>query len=144
MSEQRSNSNVGPFLLGMLCGAVLGILLAPEKGEVTRKKLKSKTAELKDKLEPSLENIREKVTPVVEELSQRAEPVLAGFRKLEQFEDDVKEELTDAFDEEEGLPVDTSLSDHKIDLPKEEQAEPARSPQTSPKPKRKSLFKNLK
>jgi len=144
MPEQRLNNNIWPFLLGMLCGALLGILLAPEKGEVTRKKLKRKTAELKGKLEPSLEEIREKVAPVMEELTARAGPVLAGFKKLEQFEDDVKEELTDTFEEEEGLPLDTSLSEHKIELSKEEHSKPAPSRHVSLKPKRKSLFKNLK
>lgn len=140
MTENRSHSNIWPFVLGFLAGAILGVLLAPEKGEVTRKKLKRKTEEFKGKLEPSLGNIREKVAPVVEKISQRAEPLISGIKKLEQFEQDVKEELTDTFDEEEGLPLDTSLSDHKIELPKESPT----TQQMPPKPKRKSFFKNLK
>lgn len=140
MSDHKSNSSIVPFLLGLLCGAVLGVLLAPEKGEVTRKKLKRKTDELKGKLGPAVDDARERVSPVMEKIQQKVEPVISGIKKLEQFGEDVKEELADTFDEEDGLPLDTSLSDHKLELPKESST----TPQTPPKPKRKSFFKNLK
>jgi|GEM_PF-791136 gas vesicle protein len=145
MTENKSHSNLGLFILGFLAGAVLGVLLAPEKGEVTRRKLKRKTTELKDKLEPSLTNIRERVAPVVDRVSQGTGSIISGIKKLEEFEGTVKEELADAFDEEEGLPIDTSLSGHKLELPKEGHVTPAsQDRQIPPKPKRKSFFKNLK
>lgn len=144
MTENRSHTNIWPFVLGFLAGAVLGVLLAPEKGEVTRKKLKRKTDELKGKIGSTIDDARERVTPVMEKIQQKVEPVISGIKKLEQFEEDVKEELADTFDEEDGLPLDTSLSGHKLELPKEEGHEPIPNRQVPPKPKRKSLFKNLK
>lgn len=144
MSDNSSKSNVWPFLLGLLAGAVLGVLLAPEKGEITRKKLKKKTSEIKGNLAPSFTGVRERLSPLVTKISEKAAPIISGFKKIEEFEKDVKDELTDTFDEEEDLPVDTSLSEHKIDLPKEEHLEPTSSHQIPPKPKRKSFFKNIK
>lgn len=144
MSEHRSSNNIFPFLLGILCGAVLGILLAPESGELTRKKLKRKTAELKGKIEPSLSNLREKVAPVVEEISQRAKPLVSGIKKLEAMGEEVKEGLGETFEEDESLPIDTTLSDHKIVLPKRPASPSPGGGETPGKPKRKSYFKNLK
>lgn len=144
MSNNDSKSNIWPFLLGILVGAVLGVLLAPEKGEVSRKKLKRKARELKEKMRPSFTDVQDKFSPLMEKFSEKVEPVISGFKKIKEFKEDVKEELTDTFDEEDGLPVDTSLSDHKIDLPKEENVPPVTTAQVPPKPKRKSFFKNIK
>lgn len=144
MAENKSHNSIWPFVLGFLAGAVLGVLLAPEKGEVTRKKLRRKTDELKGKIGPAVDDARERVTPVMEKIQQKVEPVISGIKKLEQFEEAVKEELADTFDEEEGLPLDTSLSDHKLELPKEEHPTPVPDNQVPPKHKRKSFFKNLK
>ena len=41
MSEKKKSSGIGKFALGALVGAGLGVLFAPEKGEVTRKQKKS-------------------------------------------------------------------------------------------------------
>ncbi|MDI6861141.1 MAG: YtxH domain-containing protein [Caldisericia bacterium] len=48
MSERKDNF-FGGFLLGMVVGAILGILFAPEKGSVTRKILYEKGKEIVDK-----------------------------------------------------------------------------------------------
>lgn len=52
---EKSNNNsgkiIGALLVGAAIGGVLGILFAPNKGSVTRKKLFSKGEELKETLQ---------------------------------------------------------------------------------------------
>ncbi len=48
MSERKDNF-FGGFLLGMVVGAILGILFAPEKGSETRKILYEKGKEIVEK-----------------------------------------------------------------------------------------------
>lgn len=46
MSER--GSGVGPFLLGVVVGALAGVLFAPARGEVTRRRIGRKVGDLKD------------------------------------------------------------------------------------------------
>ncbi|MCX8095805.1 MAG: YtxH domain-containing protein [Caldisericia bacterium] len=48
MSERKDNF-LGGFLLGMVVGAILGILFAPEKGSETRRILYEKGKEIVEK-----------------------------------------------------------------------------------------------
>ncbi|MCL5003817.1 MAG: YtxH domain-containing protein [Patescibacteria group bacterium] len=148
MSEHKTTNNIFPFLLGILCGAVLGVLLAPEKGEISRRKLKKKADELKGNLEPSLKKMRHDVEPLVSRISEKAEPLISGFKKIEELGAEVSQGLNESYDDgEESLPIDTSLSDHRIDLPVEKIKPVKESPggeNTSlAKPKRKTFFKNI-
>ena len=71
----------GKVLLGILAGAaggaLLGILFAPEKGTVTRKKISQKGEDyaenLKEKFNEFLDSITEKFEQVKEEVSDFAE-----------------------------------------------------------------------
>ena len=52
-----TNSNTMlAFLAGAAVGAIAGILFAPDKGSVTRKKISSKTGELADSVKNSFTN----------------------------------------------------------------------------------------
>ncbi len=67
----------GKVLLGVLAGfaagAILGVLFAPDKGSVTRKKITKKgedyTEKVKDKFNEFIESISEKFEKVMEEVS---------------------------------------------------------------------------
>ena len=55
------------LLAGAAVGTVLGILLAPDKGEGTRKKVKKTTEDCIDKVKERLSNIKKENNENVEE-----------------------------------------------------------------------------
>jgi len=71
--------STGKVLLGLLAGvaagALLGILFAPDKGSVTRKKLTKKGAEfadeMKEKFDEFLENMSEKFDKTEDVVSEK-------------------------------------------------------------------------
>jgi len=73
--------NAGKILLGVVAGvaagALLGVLFAPEKGSVTRRKIVEKkddmTEDLKDKFNDFLDTISEKFEVVKDEVCNCAE-----------------------------------------------------------------------
>lgn len=59
----------GRFFLGMLAGlaagTIVGILIAPDKGAATRKKIADKGAEIIDKGEGYVDNLKEKINSLL-------------------------------------------------------------------------------
>ena len=79
----------GKVILGVLAGAAigatLGILFAPDKGSVTRKKITRKSSKYVDKLEKEFNEFIESITKEYEAL--REEAILKGENIEEKVED---------------------------------------------------------
>lgn len=71
----NKNRNGGSVLAGLILGAAAGIaaglLLAPEKGSVTRKKLKKKAEEFTDNLETYAKDMGDKAQKFAEEVEKQ-------------------------------------------------------------------------
>jgi gas vesicle protein len=71
-------------LAGLAAGALLGVLFAPDKGSVTRKKISQKTDDyadaVKEKFNDLLDNISEKFESVKEDLEKEI-PKSKGSKK---------------------------------------------------------------
>lgn len=70
-------------LLGILAagavGVAIGMLLAPDKGENTRKKVKDKLGDLGDKLDDVVDDIKEAGEEVIDNLKEKMAMVKDDF-----------------------------------------------------------------
>jgi len=57
---------------GLLTGAVLGVLFAPESGKNTRKKIKDKSKELKDTMKNDFDNAIQKIEDKYQNIAQQS------------------------------------------------------------------------
>jgi len=64
----------GAIVLGVLIGAAAGVLLAPEKGSVTRENLKREAKDIKDKLSKDFAEVKD-------DLSKTAQSGKETFKK---------------------------------------------------------------
>ena len=59
------------FIVGALAGAAAGVLLAPDKGKNTRKKVKKSIDDLSQKAKDSMDDLSAKVKDSVDDLSAK-------------------------------------------------------------------------
>ena len=72
---KTSNTILG-LVAGLAVGATLGLLLAPDKGTKTRKKIISKTKDTKDKLKDSFDDFLDTVTEKYSSIKKDGEELL--------------------------------------------------------------------
>ncbi len=77
---------LGTFLLGGLVGAGLGVLIAPRSGKKTRKLIRHRSEELKDRTVDELEDTRdqalEKFDALSEKTRHKAESVISRGKTI--------------------------------------------------------------
>jgi len=78
MMSNSTGNTILALLTGAAIGAGIGILFAPEKGTVTRKKIK-------DTLDESKDDILEKINALVSDVKSKVEPMVRNL------EDEVEE-----------------------------------------------------
>lgn len=89
-----TNSNdsiklVGALLLGAAVGGALGILMAPDKGSETRKKILAKGDDLTDSLKDRFQVFLDEVKKEMEMVKNKANGFMSdGVAKAEKFEVD--------------------------------------------------------
>lgn len=83
--------STGKVLLGVLAGiavgSLLGVLFAPDKGSVTRKKISAKSHDLKEELTEKFNEFLDDVNEKLEQVKDEAGKVKA---KAESFKNNVK------------------------------------------------------
>ncbi|ACC97730.1 hypothetical protein Emin_0166 [Elusimicrobium minutum Pei191] len=85
MSDRNGFGVLGAFLLGGALGAIAGLLMAPEKGEDTREKLKDW---MEDNLDESKENLEELKEEIERKLDKKKKQL---GKKLNQIKEDIAE-----------------------------------------------------
>ncbi|MFA8433747.1 MAG: YtxH domain-containing protein [Marinifilaceae bacterium] len=87
---------IAALLAGTIVGAGLGILFAPEKGEVTREKIRAKAKEKADEFEVSFDKNVDKMKVKMDDMIQELEKKLEEFRKYVHHDGQETEQKTEA------------------------------------------------
>ena len=81
----NKSDNIVAFIIGAAVGAVAGILLAPDSGANTRRKIKDKMTDLRDKGAEKLDEVetrvREKSQHLKEEAGHRVDALKAAVNE---------------------------------------------------------------
>ncbi|SNR14957.1 YtxH domain-containing protein [Tenacibaculum jejuense] len=88
------NNNIAGVLLGVVAGAGLGILFAPDKGSKTRKKIKEGAVSAKDTLVNEANTISNEIVNKAENLSDNISEVINS--KKNTLEDKLESIVSDA------------------------------------------------
>lgn len=77
---KKSGNVIGALLLGAAVGAALGILLAPDKGSETRKKLVGGAKDFRDDLKKKVKEASDKLKNKADEASDYAEAKVDEYK----------------------------------------------------------------
>lgn len=92
---ERSSGGIGGFLFGVLAGAAVALLFAPQSGEETRRQLRERGRRIRDTAEDHLEDWQERIEEGYEEAKARVEE---GFRSARRRVGETREQARDAVD----------------------------------------------
>ncbi|GAB3561012.1 hypothetical protein GCM10027578_00790 [Spirosoma luteolum] len=77
------------ILVGLAVGAIVGVLLAPESGKKTRKRISSDTdsffSDLQDQLQSGLDNIKSQYSDFVDSAASKSKDVAGEIKKKAKF-----------------------------------------------------------
>ncbi|MEM6298613.1 MAG: YtxH domain-containing protein [Bacteroidota bacterium] len=68
----NSEGNLVSFIAGIAVGALVGVLIAPDKGEATREKLVDKSSQLRKDLADQVEANRVKIEKFTQDMKEKA------------------------------------------------------------------------
>ncbi len=84
MSDRCSNSGFAFFsgiIVGAAIGAITGLLMAPEPGEETRKKVSDKTKEIQDDLLDRFDDLKDNVNEILDEVKDKGSQIINDVKK---------------------------------------------------------------
>ncbi|CAM4092319.1 MULTISPECIES: YtxH domain-containing protein [Flavobacterium] len=91
----KSNKALLGVVAGLAAGAVIGILLAPDKGENTRKKIAKKAEDLKDNIKEGYDDTISSLEQKYKELQEKYGSLSEDIdEKIKEGKSKIKEELT--------------------------------------------------
>lgn len=79
MSQNNGGDNLTSFLLGAICGAAAGLLLAPHTGRETRKRVQKWLDEMEERGEEVLEKSRELYEEGREVVQEKTKKIRKAF-----------------------------------------------------------------
>ncbi len=77
----NTGKQLGIFLLGATAGALMGILLAPDKGSKTRDKLLKTSSDMKHKFEEELEDLKKGYNKTVDKNLEQVKEGVDSMKK---------------------------------------------------------------
>jgi len=96
MSNNRGSGFFKGVLFGAVLGAVAGILLAPDEGKNTRRKLKNKKEEIEPRLRELASIISNNVVPFFEGLAESSQK---GIREVKEVASEVRKDVVEVVEE---------------------------------------------
>jgi len=78
--------SVGKFIagfgVGIVLGAIAGVLLAPEEGKETREKLAKYTSEMAKNTDETVKDIKEKAEHIVTDAQEKSEEIINKLQNM--------------------------------------------------------------
>ena len=78
--QTKTISIISAFAIGSLIGAGVALLMAPQSGYETRKMIRDKSTEIKDKASARIEDTRDKANRAIEDVSDKTRETAQSIR----------------------------------------------------------------